>query len=35
MKNFVPGFKYRLEFLIDINQNDKKIIEEDFVFKVV
>lgn len=35
MKNFVPGFKYRLKFLIDINQYDKKIIEEDFVFKVV
>jgi len=35
MRNFVPGFKYRLKFLIDINQNDKKVVEEDFTFKVV
>jgi hypothetical protein len=34
MNNFVPGFKYRLKFLIDINQNDKQIVDEGFVFKV-
>lgn len=35
MRNFVPGFKYRLKFLIDINQNDKKVVDDDFTFKVV
>lgn len=35
MRNFVPGFKYRVKFLIDINRFDKKIIDDDFTFKVV
>ena len=35
MKSFVPGFMYKFKFLIDINNNDKKIIEEDFLFKVI
>lgn len=35
MKSFVPGFMYKFKFLIDINQYDKKIAEEDFIFKVV
>lgn len=34
MNSFVPGFKYRLLFLIDINR-DKKIIDDGIVFKVV
>jgi hypothetical protein len=34
MRNFVPGFVYRIIFLIDVNK-DKKIIDEDFLFKVV
>lgn len=33
--SFVPGFKYRIKFLIDINKYDKKILDEDLVFKVV
>lgn len=32
---FVPGFKYRIKFLIDINKYDKKIIDDDLIFKVV
>jgi len=35
MKSFVPGFRYRLKFLIDINRYDKKIIDDNFTFKVV
>jgi len=35
MSSFVPGYKYRLLFLIDINKYDKKIIDSDSVFKVV
>lgn len=36
MNSFIPGFKYRLFFLIDINRYDKKVInEEGLVFKVV
>lgn len=35
MKSFVPGFAYRVKFLIDINNKDKKIIDNDFIFKVV
>ena len=34
MGTFVPGFKYRLLFLLDIN-NDEQIIDDDFTFKVV
>jgi len=33
-KSFVPGFTYRILFLVDINQFDKKVIDGDFVFKV-
>jgi hypothetical protein len=35
MSSFVPGFKYRLVFLIDINRFDKKMVDDGFVFKVV
>lgn len=35
MQNFIPGFKYRLIFLIDINKFDKKTIDDDFTFKVI
>jgi hypothetical protein len=35
MNSLVPGFKYRLKFLIDINRYDKKVVDDDFVFKVV
>jgi len=35
MSNFVPGFVYRVIFLIDINKYDKKVIDDDFIFKVV
>jgi hypothetical protein len=35
MKSFVPGFVYRLRFLIDVNQREKKILEDEFLFKVV
>jgi len=35
MQSFVPGFKYRLKFLIDINRFDKKIVDDGFTFKVV
>jgi hypothetical protein len=35
LSSFVPGFTYRLLFLIDINRYDKKIIDDGFVFKVV
>lgn len=34
MSSFVPGFIYRIKFLIDINKYDKKEIDDDFVFKV-
>lgn len=34
MKSFVPGFVYRIKFLID-NNKDKKIIDSDFLFKIV
>ncbi len=34
MNNFVPGFVYRVKFLIDINKYDKKEIDDDFLFKV-
>jgi hypothetical protein len=33
--SMVPGFTYRLRFLIDINKNDVKYIDDNFVFKVV
>lgn len=33
MSNFVPGFKYRLLFLLDIN-NDNQIVDQNFTFKV-
>ncbi len=33
MRSFVPGFKYRLLFLLDIN-NEINIIDNDFTFKV-
>lgn len=33
MRTFVPGFKYRLLFLLDIN-NDEQVIDDDFTFKV-
>lgn len=32
---FIPGFKYRLLFLIDINKHDKKVVDEDITFTVV
>lgn len=35
MNSFVPGFVYRIKFLIDINKYDKKIIDDNFIFKVV
>jgi hypothetical protein len=35
MNNFVPGFKYRLKFLIDINAHDKKEVDSEFTFKVI
>ena len=36
MGSFVPGFLYRLQFLIDVNRFDKKIVnDEDYIFKVV
>ena len=35
MRSFVPGFKYRVKFLIDVNRFDKKIIDDEFTFKVV
>jgi hypothetical protein len=35
MNGFIPGFKYRLLFLIDINRFDKKIVDDDFTFKVI
>ena len=35
MNSFVPGFIYKLLFLIDINKVDKKQIDSSFVFKVV
>lgn len=35
LASFVPGFVYRLLFLIDINREDKKLIDDDFIFKVV
>jgi hypothetical protein len=33
--SFVPGFTYKIIFLVDINQYDKKIIDNDFIFKVL
>jgi hypothetical protein len=35
MNSFVPGFLYRILFLIDINKYDKKIIDDGHVFKVI
>lgn len=35
MNSFVPGFVYRIKFLIDINKYDKKIVDDNFVFKVI
>jgi hypothetical protein len=35
MNSFVPGFKYRIKFLIDINRYTKAIIDDNFTFKVV
>jgi len=35
MSMFVPGFVYKMSFLIDINRFDKKIYDDDWVFKVV
>ena len=35
MQNFVPGFLYRIKFLIDINRFDKKVVDDGFVFKIV
>jgi hypothetical protein len=35
MNSFVPGFVYRIKFLIDINKYDRKIIDDNFVFKVI
>ncbi len=34
MGSFVPGFIYRIKFLIDINKYDKKEIDDDFIFRV-
>jgi len=33
MRSFVPGFTYRLLFLLDIN-NDKQVVDDGFIFKV-
>jgi hypothetical protein len=35
MNSFIPGSVYRIKFLIDINRYDKKIIDENFIFKVI
>lgn len=35
MNSFVPGFVYKIKFLIDINKYDKKIIDNNYLFKVV
>lgn len=35
MSSFVPGYSYRIKFLIDINRYDKKIIDDQFLFRVV
>lgn len=35
MNSFVPGLKYRIKFLVDINKYDKKVIDDNFTFKVV
>lgn len=34
-KSFVPGLIYRIKFLIDINQKDKKVLDSDLLFKVI
>ena len=34
MRTFVPGFKYEIIFLLDIN-NDQQVISDEFTFKVV
>lgn len=34
MQSLVPGFKYRFLFLIEFNKNDKKVIDDDFTFRV-
>jgi len=34
MENFVPGFQYRIEFLLDVNDNEI-IIDDDFLFRVI
>lgn len=34
MNSFVPGFKYRIKFLIQ-NNKDKKVLDNDWIFKVV
>ena len=33
--SFVPGFTYRIIFLLDINQDEKRILDDEFVFKVL
>jgi len=35
MNSFVPGFVYRMLFLIDINKYDKKVVDNNFLFKIV
>jgi len=34
MNSFVPGFAYRMLFLIDINKYDKKVVDNNFVFRI-
>lgn len=34
MNSLLPGFAYRILFLIDINQNDMKIVDENLLFRV-
>ncbi len=35
MNTFIPGFVYRILFLIDINKYDKKVFDNDILFKVI
>ncbi|MHA2366708.1 MAG: hypothetical protein ACXAC7_22335, partial [Candidatus Hodarchaeales archaeon] len=35
MSSFVPGFVYRIKFLLDINRYNKAIFDDEFLFKVI
>lgn len=35
MNMFIPGTKYRIMFLIDINKHTKQEIDDDFIFKII